>query len=279
MQTQYTPSRVGFYGGGNMSRALIGGMLSSTSDFEPEQIWVYDRNLYKNQSLSADYGVKVAAHGNELATKADILIIAVKPQGFKTAVEQIQAALTQHRPLIISVAAGIRASSIEQWLDGDHAVVRAMPNTPSLINQGATGLYANKFVTPPQRAVAEQIMQSVGLVAWVENDADIDAVTALSGSGPAYFMLLIRALIEAATAAGLTAEAAEQLACQTAAGAARLVQHGDRSLDQLIEDITSPKGTTEQAILQLKRDQHDQIIQRAFEAARIRAEQLSESTN
>ena len=179
------------------------------------------------------------------------------------------------RPLIISIVAGITATSIEKWLEDPYAIIRVMPNTPALVGMGASGLYANQRVSQEQRKNAELLCDSIGTSTWVQSESDIDTVTALSGSGPAYFMLFIQGLIEAAQAAGLSHESAKLLATQTAAGAAHLVANTDSPLQTLIDNVTSPNGTTEKALQSFNNANLKPIIGNAFEAARKRSEELA----
>ena len=183
---------------------------------------------------------------------------------------------SEKQPLIISVVAGIRATSIEQWLEQDVALIRVMPNTPALIGKGASGLFANKNVNSDQKTVAQSMLDAVGLVEWVENEDDIDSITALSGSGPAYFMLFIQGLIEASVKAGIAPETAKNLAVQTAIGSAELVLSSDIPLQKLIENVTSPNGTTEQALISFSNSNLKGIIEEAFNSARKRSTELAD---
>ncbi len=280
------PTKIGFLGGGNMNSALIAGLLRvsraanadtpvSSSALQPQQIFVYDRNAAKNLALHNAYGIGVCTCAAELVETSDVLVLGVKPQSLKSAVVEIRPQIVARQPLLISVAAGITTSTLHAWLNPSLAIVRAMPNTPALIGEGATGLFATRNTNADQRQLATTILSAIGTCVWVESDADMDTVTALSGSGPAYFMLLTKALIRAAMQAGLSASVAQQLAHQTARGAALLMASSAKPLDVLIEDIKSPKGTTEQAINALATADLDKIVEQAFTAARTRAAQMA----
>jgi pyrroline-5-carboxylate reductase len=203
-------------------------------------------------------------------------VIAVKPQVLEQVLTPLAEQLRATKPLIISVVAGITAQSIERWLGEPFAIIRVMPNTPALVGSGASGLFANAMVSPAQKLNAQQLIETVGTSAWVPNEADIDSVTALSGSGPAYFMLFMQSLVDAGVDAGLTPETAKTLAVATAKGAAELVESSDLSLQALIDNVTSPKGTTESALRAFHASKLPAIVNTAFTAAKIRSEELAE---
>lgn len=267
-------NRIGFIGGGNMASSLIGGIVSQ-STIAAEQLWVFDPNAEKAQSLAQQFGINVAKHNAELISNSDIVVIAVKPQVLQHVLMPLALEFKAQQPLIISVVAGITASSIEKWLDGDFAIVRVMPNTPALVGMGACGLYANERVDKLQHDAASKLCNTVGISAWVTTENDIDTVTALSGSGPAYFLLFIQGLIEAAESAGLNSDTAKELAIQTAAGAAKLISASDTPLQTLIDNVTSPNGTTEKALQSFEQAKLKTVIADAFEAARSRSKELA----
>ena len=258
-----------------MAASLIGGLLQQ-NNIAATQISVFEPNIERAQSLAKQFGINACASNTELVETSDIVVIAVKPQVLEKVLVPESLAFLAKKPLIISVVAGITIRSIEQWLSGEYAIVRVMPNTPALVGMGASGLFANPRVDTSQRDVTSQLMNAVGIATWVENEIDIDSVTALSGSGPAYFMLFIQGLIEAAEAAGLTHETAKALAVQTAAGAAHLVASSEVSLDTLIDNVTSPNGTTEKALQSLNQNDLKSIALQAFNAARKRSQELAE---
>jgi len=257
-----------------MATSLIGGVVSQGGT-PAKHIWVFEPNQEKAKALASEYGVNTAQDNAELIANSDIAVVAVKPQVLQQILLPIAKDFQNAKPLIVSVVAGITVASIEKWLGGDFSIVRVMPNTPALVGMGASGLFANQRVSQEQRDACEQLCNAVGVSSWVNSEADIDSVTALSGSGPAYFMLFIQGLIEAAEAAGLSSESAKQLAVQTAAGAAQLVATSDTPLQTLIENVTSPNGTTEMALQSFNDADLKSIIADAFEAARTRSEELA----
>ncbi len=257
-----------------MATSLIGGIVSQ-GDTPADCIWVFEPNAEKSQVLAATFGINVASDNAELIANSDIVVIAVKPQVLEQVLTPNAQSFGDAKPLIVSVVAGISASSIEKWLEGDFSIIRVMPNTPALIGMGASGLYANHRVDQEQRDAVSKLLNTVGVSVWVNSEADIDAVTALSGSGPAYFMLFIQGLIEAAEAAGLSAEAAKLLAVQTASGAAQLISSSDTPLQTLIDNVTSPNGTTEKALQSFNDANLKIVIATAFEAARTRSVELA----
>lgn len=238
--------RLAFVGGGNMARSLIGGLVRRGA--APGRIAVAEPNAELRERLAADYGVAVQADGAGAAADAEIIVLAVKPQVMRLVCEALRPIVQQTRPLLISIAAGIRLDQLDAWCGGGLAVVRSMPNTPALIGAGASGLCANARVTPEQRRSAEAVLGAAGLTTWIDAEEHMDIVTALSGSGPAYFFLLVEALEDAAVAQGLPREAARQLATQTALGAGRMLAEDGEAPAKLRERVTSPGGTTQAAI-------------------------------
>jgi len=257
-----------------MASSLIGGLISNGS-FRADQVYLFEPNADKSESLSREFGITALASNQAVVARADIVVVAVKPQVLQSVLTPLADVFKSHSPLIVSIVAGITANSIEQWLQSEQAVVRVMPNTPALVGVGASGLYANQRVSTQQKQVAEQLMNAVGYSAWVPSEGDIDSITALSGSGPAYFMLFIQGLVEASVRAGLDEKTAKQLAIQTAAGAAELVAQSDESLQTLIDNVTSPGGTTERALLSFAESNLKGITGEAFDAAKTRSEQLA----
>jgi pyrroline-5-carboxylate reductase len=210
-----------------------------------------------------------------VATAAEVVILAVKPQELQTVATALRTAVA-HKPLIISVAAGITTESLARWLGEDQAIVRCMPNTPSQLRQGASGLFANQWVNTSQRATADRILRAVGVVEWLAEESLLNPVTAVSGSGPAYFFLMMEAMIDAGVNMGLTRESATELTLQTALGAALLAKNSQVDVAELRRRVTSPNGTTEQAIKSFEQDDIRAIFQRAMNACSARAEALSE---
>lgn len=258
-----------------MAASLIGGLINQ-GKVKAADVYLFEPNIDRAKELANQYKLCLVDDNASLVRQCDVVIIAVKPQVLNAVLQPLAEAFTSKQPLIISVVAGIGVGSIEQWLQQQLAVVRVMPNTPALVGKGATGLFANEAVSAQQRTLTEQLMSAVGCVSWVPNESDIDTVTALSGSGPAYFMLFMQGLIEAAENAGLDSHTAKALAVQTAAGAAELVATSDLSLQTLIENITSPNGTTEQALISFNNDNFKGIIANAFKAAQTRSSELAD---
>ena len=256
-----------------MAGSLIGGLRNAQSN-GLDDILVFEPNQERATFLKAQFAVSLASDNQQLVSECSVVVVAVKPQVLKKVLQPLASAALANKPLIISIVAGIQVKSIEQWLGGTHAVVRAMPNTPALIAAGATGLFANQNVSDQQKAFAQSLLNSVGVTTWVESEKDIDSVTALSGSGPAYFMLFIRSLVDASVAAGLDPETAQTLAVQTAIGSAKLIESSEQDIQTLIDNVTSPGGTTESAMRSFQHDQLPAVVSHAFEAARLRAAEL-----
>ena len=270
-----TRKTIGFVGGGNMARSLIGGLLAAGT--RSDVLIASDPDEVIRMSLTSDFGIQTTADNADIVTESDVLILAVKPQVVEEALTPLSSLFATHRPLVISIAAGIPITSIEKWAKTKLAVIRVMPNTPALIGAGAAGLFANGLASPEQRATAESIIQSVGTSIWVNDEGLIDTVTAVSGSGPAYFFYLMDAMIEAATEGGLDSEAARTLVLETALGASRLALSSDESPAELRKRVTSPGGTTEAAVKTLTEDHCSESIIRAVHAARLRSIELAQS--
>lgn len=263
---------IGFIGGGNMAASIIGGLLASGID--AENIRSGDPNADSLSKLSALGNIQTSQDNHAIIPGCDVIVMAVKPQLMKTVASEISALVQQHRPMIISIAAGITSDSLNRWLGGNLAIVRCMPNTPALLRCGATGLYANDAVSEQQRHLAEKIMQATGLALWVDNEADLDAVTAVSGSGPAYFFLLMEAMQATGEKLGLNSEIAAKLSQQTALGAARMALESNVDVAELRRRVTSPKGTTERAITIFEDGGFRQLVDAALSGAALRAEEL-----
>ena len=264
--------RVGFIGAGNMAGSLIHGLL--TKDVPARQIYASDIDAGKLQQLSDQSGIVTGGIAS-LANTVDVIILAVKPQVMRTVCEQLAPQLVRPDCLVISIAAGIPLASLEEWLGAHRPIVRCMPNTPALVGEGASGLFANDNCTEEHRRLADAILGAVGISCWLQAEKDIDTVTALSGSGPAYFFLMMEAMEKAGIKLGLTADVARQLAIQTALGAGRLAASSDVPPAELRRRVTSPGGTTEQALLSFARDDFENIVERAMSAAHTRAVELA----
>jgi len=269
-------AKITFIGGGNMATALIEGLrknqASMMSVAQPVLV-VADPSADRRALLADLYAIEPVADNAAAITGASLIVLAVKPNHVRAAAEQIRANLLPNQ-LIVSVAAGIRLAALQNWLGGHQAIVRAMPNTPAMVGSGATGLYAPPALTPQQRNLAESLMRAVGLVQWVQNEADIDTVTALSGSGPAYIFLVMEAMQAAAEQLGLPAQTARLLTLETVFGAARLAMTADESPAQLRARVTSPNGTTERGIAALEQAGLRAAFAQALNAAHQRSIEL-----
>jgi len=265
---------IGFIGAGNMARSLIGGLIKNTGedakilacDPSADQLALLEKSLDYPNGLSTSLC-------NSTVADSDIIVLAVKPQTMQSIATQIQPHL-KPGALIISIAAGISIQSLEHWL-GNVAIVRSMPNTPSLIQQGAAGLYANAKVSQEQKSATEAILSAVGITCWVESEPLIDAVTAVSGSGPAYFFLFTELIAEIGEQMGLDSNDAEILATQTLLGAGILASESSDSLATLRKNVTSPGGTTEQAINRFMSDDLKSIVKNAMQDCAERADAMS----
>jgi pyrroline-5-carboxylate reductase len=263
-----------FIGGGNMARSLIGGLLAK--GLPASQIVVADPIESQRVQLAEQYGVQVTADNNQAARAAQIIVLAVKPQELATVARGLAATVSTAtpQPLVISIAAGIRATDLQAWLDGV-AVVRTMPNRPALNGCGITGLYASAAVSAAQRELATRILSAVGKAIWVDQETHIDAVTAVSGSGPAYFFLLMELLEAAGVELGLTAEVSRALAIETAYGAAYMARELDDSPAVLRQQVTSKGGTTEAALKVFATHDLAGIVSSAAKAAATRSAELA----
>jgi pyrroline-5-carboxylate reductase len=262
-----------FIGGGNMARSLIGGLVAR--GWPAQSIHVAEPNAPLRAALAQDFSVQVHALTGEAAEHGAIWVFAVKPQVMRGVAEALAATAQQRQPLLVSIAAGIRSDQLERWLGGQLAVVRTMPNTPALLGAGATGLFANARVSPAQRQLADQLLSATGLTVWLDEEAQMDAVTALSGSGPAYVFLLAEAMQAAGEAQGLPAEAARALALQTLHGAARMLVESGEPAAVLRQRVTSPGGTTQAALDSFEAGGFRALVAQAIAAATERGRQLS----
>lgn len=260
-----------FIGAGNMASSLIGGLIHD--HYPPQQIIACDIDPVKLEALNHEFQIRTDTDSLNAVEQADVVILAVKPQIMQAVCTTLHA--VEHRPLYLSIAAGVREIDINRWLGSDHAVVRCMPNTPALVGLGASALYANDAVSDLQKQLAEEILRSAGITVWVRQESELDAVTAISGSGPAYFFLFIEALQEAAIELGLSAENAARLARQTALGAATMAL--DKDVVALRAQVTSPGGTTERAIASFEQNQLRQIVKEATQAACQRSQELAQA--
>jgi len=257
-----------FIGAGNMASSLIGGLIAS--GVNGENISVVDINGEALERLSQRFGVQTHQTAENIEPGASF-VIAVKPH----IVETVCVTLSKLQPaLVVSVAAGVRTDSMSRWLDSDVPIVRCMPNTPALLGVGATALYASTACNDAHRQQAEQLLSTAGIIEWVSQEEELDAVTALSGSGPAYFFYVIEHMIEAAEASGLSPELARNFAIETAFGAASMARAQEHTPAILRENVTSKGGTTAAALAVFDDQKMNKIIETAMKAAQDRAAEL-----
>ena len=263
-----------FIGGGNMAISLIAGLLAN--QHPADKISVAEPDTDKCQQLQQQFNIQTFTDNEQAIAQADVLVLAIKPQIMQIVCKQAAAAVAQSKPLIISIAAGIRGTDIDRWLGGQNALVRCMPNTPSLLQLGASGLFANAACSAAQKQQADHILAAAGITLWVDNEQQLDAVTAVSGSGPAYFFLLIEAMQAAGEKLGLSANTAQQLSIQTALGAASMAKESDVSPAELRTRVTSKGGTTAAAIEHFQQHDFEPLVEAALSAARNRAIELAD---
>lgn len=270
---------IAIIGAGHMGGALIGGLRND--GHESDHIWAVDLDREKLAQLKKTYAIHTTTDGNEAIIHADVVVLAIKPQVFKQTLLNLLQVIHQRQPLLLSVAAGIRISKIQATIGSEkpYPIVRAMPNIAALIGCGATALYANQQVTNEQHNIAESILRAVGTVVWVNDESLMDTVTALSGSGPAYFFLMMHALQKGAEKLGLPEDAARILTIETALGAAKVAVESNLSFQQLVQKVASPGGTTESALLVLEKDARlYNLLFEALRAAKLRSEELAKDT-
>jgi len=263
---------IAFIGGGNMATSLIGGLIAR--GYRAAGIRVSDPVKDNRRRLAENFGVVAVADNNDAVQGAEVVILAVKPQVMASVATGLAPALDS-RPVVVSIAAGIPVRALQSWLGPDMPVVRCMPNTPALVGSGATGLFASPQVSDAQKADTGDILAAVGTVDWVADEALIDAVTALSGSGPAYFFLVMEAMQKAGVAMGLPTETARQLTLQTALGAARMATSSGEDVAELRRRVTSPGGTTERAIGRFVDGGLPELFASAMNAALDRAREMA----
>lgn len=264
---------IGFIGGGNMATSLISGLIAS--GHSPQQIWVSDTAPATLQAHADQLHVNTTASNETVINEVEVVVLAVKPQILRDVALQIAPSLKQKNVLVVSIAAGISQQSLSKWLGSEIAIVRCMPNTPALVQTGATALHANANVDDEQKDLAENILRAVGLALWVNDESQLDAVTAVSGSGPAYFFLLMEAMEKAALELGLEERSARLLIQQTALGAAKIALESSESPAQLRARVTSPGGTTQQAIETFVQNGFVELVAKALHAAKDRSIEMS----
>jgi pyrroline-5-carboxylate reductase len=265
--------KISFIGGGNMATALIAGLAGKR--VRGTDIHVVDPSPEALARLRTQYGVMTAPEIDASVADSDVIVLAVKPQQMRDVALRLQSQLGA-RPLLLSIAAGIRGADLSRWLGGYGAIVRTMPNTPALVQQGITGMVAMAGVSDAQKAAADSILKAVGKTVWLDDEVLIDPVTAVSGSGPAYVFYFLEAMQQAALDMGLSLEAGRELAIATFAGAAELAAQSDEPLEVLRQRVTSKGGTTHAAITSMEAAGVKEAIVAAMKAAAARGRELGE---
>ena len=256
-----------------MAGSLIAGLIAD--GWNPASIRVSDTDTRQLERLSQRFPIETSSDNAQAVAGADVLVLAVKPQVLEGVAHSIASSVSRVNPLVISIAAGIPEAALRQWLGDKTPIVRCMPNTPAMVQSGATGMYANPLVTDEQRSIAESILRAVGIVVWVDDEAMMDAVTALSGSGPAYIFLFIEALQAGARELGLAEETAYLLALQTVFGAAKMALESQEDAATLRQRVTSPGGTTECAINTFQEGGFEELVSKALYAAAESSRELA----
>lgn len=269
-----TTPNIAFIGAGNMAFSIIGGLVKQGVD--PKKIWATNIDQSSLDKLEQEFQVNTTQDNHQAIAQADVVVLSVKPQIMKDVITDVSESLKAKNPLIISIAAGIKAETLQEWVGQPMAVVRCMPNTPALLQCGASGLYKTPEVSDAQAEAAEQLMNAVGITLWVKDEDGIDAVTAVSGSGPAYYFLFMEAMQQAGEALGLDSQTAKQLTLQTALGAAKMALESNDEPSELRRKVTSPGGTTEQAINTFQQGNLESLVKEAMKAASDRSKELSE---
>ncbi|NKB36343.1 MAG: pyrroline-5-carboxylate reductase [Gammaproteobacteria bacterium] len=267
-------TRITFLGAGNMGRSLIGGLIAN--GYPADLLCAADPNAQQRQGLASLFNMSVYEDNLQAVAEAEVVVLAVKPQAVHDTIVSIADKLNENNPLLISVAAGVRLSAISRSAGRALPVIRVMPNTPALIQSGAAALFANEQVKPRQLDLAEAIMRSVGIAIWLDDEAKLDAVTAVSGSGPAYFFFLMEAMEQAAIEQGIDAEQARLLVQETALGAAKMARESKFSAAELRRQVSSPGGTTESAIKLMQEADFTDLVAQAIDAAGTRSRQLAD---
>ncbi len=267
-------NRIAFIGAGNMASAIIGGLIANKTD--PKTIIAADPFPPQLEKLESTLGIQVTNDNKQAIEGANIVLLAVKPQQMQQVCEAIRSSIESNNPLIISIAAGITQGMFNQWLGDNIKLVRCMPNTPALVQTGATGLFASENVSEHEKATTEELLSAIGIHEWVDDESLLNAVTALSGSGPAYFFLMMEAMIEAGEKLGLSPETAKELCLQTALGAAKMAQNSEDDVAELRRKVTSPNGTTEAALNSFDSNDFKNIVLQALTAADERSKTLAQ---
>jgi len=263
-----------FIGAGNMASSLIGGLIKNGRD--PASIFVADTNNQVLASVQQRFAIQPSRSPQQTITEVGTVVLAVKPQHIQAVCVSLAESLSNTKVLLLSIAAGIRIAAIRKWIASDIAIVRAMPNTPALVNCGASAWFANELSTDAQRQAAQSILAATGMEICLDSESQLDIVTALSGSGPAYFFRIMESLTKSAIALGLPAETARLLTLQTALGASKMAMQGDSSVEELRRRVTSPGGTTESGLQILEQNDIDLLMKQVLQAAQHRSVELAD---
>jgi pyrroline-5-carboxylate reductase len=275
MNGAYMNINAAFVGGGNMGGALIRGLIAR--GLSPQRISVGEAHQQRRIALADELGVHVTADNREAASNADVVVLAVKPQDMAGTAQALADVFAQRRPLILSIAAGIRVADIVGWCGPGAAVARAMPNRPALNSAGATAIYAPPSLSEAHRLLAVDVLGAVGTTVWVKEEDALDVVTALSGSGPAYFFLLAELMTDAAVNLGLDRASAQELSIQTLFGSGRMARDSDGDLARLRAEVTSKGGTTEAALRSFEGANLRGIVAAALSAATDRSREMAQA--
>ena len=263
---------ISFVGGGNMATSLIGGLIAN--GHAPQDLVASDPEQAQLDKLEQTFGITTTSDNNEALQRASTVVLSVKPQVMAPVTKGLAASAERTRPLVISIAAGVREPDLRSWLGYDAAIVRTMPNTPALVGSGATALYANPFVSAEERNRAQAILDAVGITLWVSDEQLLDAVTAVSGSGPAYCFLLMELMAAAGEELGLDKDVAVKLTLQTVYGAAKMALESPEPPGTLRQRVTSPGGTTERALQIFEKGDVKKLVFAALRGARDRSLEL-----
>ncbi len=262
-----------FIGAGNMTGALTAGLIAN--GYDPDHLWATNRTSEKLLFFKEQLGIHITQDNREGANHADVLLFAVKPDQLHDVCNELKDIILANNPLVISIAVGVTVALLQKWLDEKSSIIRAMPNIAASVQAGAAGLYANHHVSQEHKDLAESIFRAVGSVLWLDEEAQIDTVIALSGSGPAYFFLVMEAMQKAAESMGLPPEIADLLTSQTALGASKMALESNQYVEQLRRMVTSPKGATSAALKIFEEVHIRQVVAKAMEAASQRSKELA----
>ncbi len=267
-------AKILFLGGGNMARCIVAGLIAD--GYDANAIWVVDPNLAKQQYFTQTLKVHATDDAHTVIDKVYIIVLAVKPQSLEKVANQFGTVIKQQKPLLISIAAGITLNSLALWFGEQTPIIRAMPNTPALVQAGATTLFANSTTSRQQKELAERILRATGLTAWMDSEDLMDVSTAIAGSSPGYFFYIMEAMEDSAVALGLDSKTARLLIRQAMFGSAKLALESQQDFAQLRAQVTSKAGATEAAIHSLAADELPQALERAIHAAKKRCEIMSQ---